>query len=256
VTGLSPRLTLFPRLILLDVDGTLAPIVPRPELAVVPEETLAIIAALAATPGVTVGLVTGRSAADARRMVGVDGLWVIGNHGLELQRPDGGVEIELAAADYADVMARVADRLAPVVAAVPGARLENKIWTLSVHYRQVAAGSVADFRSAVGNIVADEGLTVRDGKQVIEVRPPVPVDKGTAVVGLVRRLSGRAGLAGASVLFAGDDVTDEDAFRALRAQVPGAVTVRVGDAEDGRVSAAEYRVDDPAALRELLAEMV
>jgi trehalose 6-phosphate phosphatase len=101
--------------------------------------------------------------------------------------------------------------------------------------------------------VAGEGLTVRDGKQVIEVRPPVPVDKGTAVVGLVRRLG--VGSPGASVLFAGDDLTDEDAFRALRAAVPGAVTVRVGD-EDGRPSAAEYGVDDPVALAALLAEMV
>jgi trehalose 6-phosphate phosphatase len=247
-----PRLSGSTRVIMLDVDGTLAPIAARPDLAIVPAETRRAIADLAAEPGVTVCLVSGRSAADARGMVGVDGLWVIGNHGAELLRPDGGVEIDPRAVEYAGAVARAASALAPVVAGVAGALLENKTWTLSVHYRLAPEPAVPGLVQAVGNIASDHGLIVRDGKQVIEVRPPVPVDKGTAVVALARRLGALA--PGASLLFAGDDVTDEDAFRALRAEAPGAVTIRVGR-EDGARSSAEYRVDDPAALTALLMEL-
>jgi trehalose-phosphatase len=240
-----------PRVIMLDVDGTLAPIAPRPELAAVPAETRAAIAALVATPGVTVCLVSGRAAADARRIVGVDGVWVIGNHGAEVMRPDGAIEVDPAVAPFAGAVARTAAALAPIVAGVDGAILENKRWTLSVHYRGVAPGLVPVLEQAVGNIAAREGLTVRDGKKVIEVRPPVSVDKGTAVVALARRLGALA--PGASLLFAGDDVTDEDAFRALRAEAPAAITIQV--APNGSASShAEYRVDDPAAMRARLGE--
>jgi trehalose-phosphatase len=237
---------------MLDVDGTLAPMAPRPELAVVPAATQRLIATLVARPGVTVSLVSGRAAADARRVVGVDGVWVIGNHGLEVLRPDGGVEVDPAAEEFAGAMARVAAALAPAVGGVRGALLENKEWTLSVHYRLVEPAAVPGLVQAVRNIASAHGLTVRDGKQVAEVRPPVSVDKGTAVVALARRL-GAAG-SGASLLFAGDDITDEDAFRALRAEVPGAVTIRVGG--DGARSSAEYRVEDPAALAAVLEECV
>ena len=239
-----------PRVIMLDVDGTLAPIAPRPELAVVPAETRRAIAALAAQPGVIVCLVSGRAAIDARRMVGVDGMWVIGNHGAEVMRPDGGIEVDPAVVPFRDGLDRAAAALAPVVDGVPGSILEHKGWTLSVHYRAVDPAAAAGLARAVGNIAEREGLSVRDGKKVIEVRPPVSVDKGTAVVALARRLGALA--PGASLLFAGDDVTDEDAFRALRANGSSAITVQVALEGDGR-SSAEYRVDDPAAMRALLA---
>jgi trehalose 6-phosphate phosphatase len=241
-----------PRVIMLDVDGTLAPIASHPDLAVVPAETREAIAALVRQPGVTVCIVSGRAAADARRLVGVDGVWVIGNHGVELLRPDGGHEVDPAAALYAGAMERTAAALEAVVARVAGAWVENKRFTLAVHIRGVADAAVSGLRQAVGNIAAGEGLSVRDGKKVIEVRPPVPVDKGTAVVALARRLGALA--PGASVLFAGDDVTDEDAFRALRGNGGTVVTIQVGS-EDGVGSAAEYRVDDPAAMRKLLIEL-
>jgi trehalose-phosphatase len=243
-----------PRVIMLDVDGTLAPITSHPDLAAVPGETREAIAALARQPGVTVVIVSGRAAADARRVVGVDGVWVIGNHGAELLRPDGGHEVDPGAALYAGAMERTAAALEPVVARVSGggAWVENKRFTLAVHTRGVADAAVSGLRQAVGNIAAEEGLSVRDGKKVIEVRPPVPVDKGTAVVALARRLGALA--PGASVLFAGDDVTDEDAFRALRASGGTVVTIQVGS-DDGVGSAAEYRVDDPAAMRTLLIEL-
>jgi trehalose-phosphatase len=82
---------------------------------------------------------------------------------------------------------------------------------------------------------------------VFEVRPPISIDKGSAIIQLARRL-GALG-AGASLLFAGDDATDEDAFRVLRSDYPDAVTIHVGESLD---SAAEFRVDGPNEIRELL----
>ena len=122
-------------LLLLDVDGTLAPIAPHPALARIPDETRRSIASLAANPNVVVVLVSGRAAHDARRLVGVEGVWTIGNHGAEVMDPDGEVAVDeigcsLCGFDRADAQTFSTPLLAPL----KGVVLENKTWTLSVHY--------------------------------------------------------------------------------------------------------------------------
>lgn len=241
--GILERLTGVPFLIMLDIDGTLAPTAPRPELAAVPVDTRRALAALARQPGVSVCLVSGRPASEARRMISVVPIWVIGNHGAELIDPNGQTEIDSRVAPWAGLVAQAARRLECTVAAVPGALLEDKQWTLSVHYRAVDPAAVPALRAAVTDTALGLGLVVRDGKRVIEVRPPVPVNKGTAVLDLAERLGALA--SGASLLCAGDDDTDEDAFRALRARVPRAVTMHVGDGEGPTRTAAEILIDDP-----------
>jgi trehalose 6-phosphate phosphatase len=236
--------------LMLDVDGTLAPIAPRPELAAVAPETRRLLAALAARETVRVALVSGRGAADARRIVGVSNLWVIGNHGAEVVGPDGEHDVNALIAPYEPTVARAARRLGELVAPVPGVILEDKTWTLSVHYRLADRAVVPRLRGAVEAVAAQVGLRVIEGKEVFEVRPPVHVNKGTAVLALARRLSVPADRTG--YLFAGDDTTDEDAFRLLRAQLPPALTVKVGPPN---ATAAEFAVRDPAAVHELLAEI-
>jgi len=243
--ALATRLAAPTLIVMLDVDGTLAPIAPRPEQAVVPPETRRVIAALAARPGVRVALVSGRAAADARRMVGVTNLWAIGNHGAETVGPDGEIDVDPRVARYQPTVAQAARKISSLVAAVPGVLLEDKTWTLSVHYRLADPAVVPRLRGVVESVATGLGLRVMDGKAIFEVRPPVPVNKGTAVLALARRL----GATDAGYLFVGDDVTDEDAFRLLRVQLPNAVTIKVGDP---RTSAAEFAVRDPAAVRELL----
>jgi trehalose-phosphatase len=241
------RLAGRPLLLMFDVDGTLAPIAEHPSLARVPDATQRLIASLVTKPNVSIALVSGRAAHDARRLVGVQDVWTIGNHGAEVMTPDGDVSVDPDIERYAGQVARAAQSLSALLEPLRGVFLEDKTWTFSVHYRAADAGVLPRLRAVVDDVATQQGLRVTEGKKVLEVRPPVSVDKGTAVYTLARELGALAD--GASLLFAGDDATDEDAFRLLRAQHPGAVTIRVGTTGE---TAAEFTLDDPNAVRELL----
>ena len=223
----AARLLGRPLLLLLDVDGTLAPIAPHPSLARVPDDTRWLIESLVTRPGIYVVLVSGRAAHDARRLVGVERVWTIGNHGAEVIDPTGETTVDPAVLQYAEAMARTAQTLEPLVSSIAGVFLENKIWTLSVHYRAADEGVLPRLRGIVEGVAGQNGLRVTEGKKILEIRPPVRVDKGTAIARIVRDLGAESD--DASLLFAGDDDTDEDAFRFLRAEYPHAVTIHVGD---------------------------
>jgi trehalose-phosphatase len=241
------RLVGRPLVIMLDVDGTLAPIAMHPSLASVAEPTRRVIASLASRDGVSVALVSGRAAQDARRLVAVENVWTIGNHGAELMDPRGEIIVDADVAPYGESMARAARALQPLLAPLRGVFLENKGWTLSVHFRAADAAIVPKLRAAVDGEAMRGGLRVTEGKMVFEIRPPVRVDKGTSVLRLARDLGGMGN--GAALLFAGDDVTDEDAFRLLRSHVPRAVTIHVGERPD---TAAEFTLGDPDDVLTLL----
>jgi trehalose 6-phosphate phosphatase len=247
--ALSERLMGSPLVVMLDVDGTLAPIAQRPEEAIVPPETRRIVAALASRDHVHVALVSGRAAGVARRMVAVANVWAIGNHGYEIAGPDGEELVEPQVAGYRPLMAQAARKLMAQVAHVPGVIFEDKTWTHSIHYRLAEPGVIPRLRSTVEETARQLGLKITEGKLVLEVRPPLRVDKGTSVLTLAQRLDGFR--EGASVVFVGDDRTDEDAFRALRARTPRAVTVRVTHGDE-TTTAAEFTVRDIAEARDLL----
>jgi trehalose-phosphatase len=220
--------------IFLDVDGTLAPIVERPEDARVPEETRAELQRLVRRYAL-VSCVSGRMGSDAAEVVGVEGIAYVGEHGLEL-------EPEAAA---------WADRVHAFAASVAWPDEEVKRLTTSLHYRSAEdpeAAEVALTRVAERALV--EGLRPRWGRMVLEIRPPVAADKGTAV----RRLLDLHGLERA--LYAGDDRTDLDGFHGLDG-IEHAVRVAVasteGPEELGR--AADLVVGSTAALLELLRQL-
>lgn len=242
------RLAGAPLLVMLDVDGTLAPIASRPEQAEVPAETSQCVAALAAGPDVIVALVSGRTAADARRMVRVANVWVIGNHGYEIVSPDGDSLVDPQVEPYRQIIGQAERRLQPRLNQVPGLILEDKRWTLSIHYRLADPAVVPRIRSLVEETAQALGLRVTEGKMVLEIRPPARVDKGTAVLTLAARL--QAVSEEASLVFIGDDRTDEDAFRALRLRQRRAVTVRVAPDEKG--TAAEFAAEDPQEVLRFL----
>ena len=108
---IAARLTGRPLVLSFDVDGTLAPIVAHPALARVPDATRRIIASLVTRPGVVVIIVSGRAAYDARRVVGVERVWTVGNHGAEVIDPNGGATVDAAVSRYAQAMARTAQTL-------------------------------------------------------------------------------------------------------------------------------------------------
>jgi trehalose-phosphatase len=244
------RLSGVPLLMLLDVDGTLSPIAPRPEYAIVPGATQRVLNELVATPHVFVAVVSGRGADDARRLICVEGAWVIGNHGIEVAAPNQPPAVREDVARYGDAISEAARRACVFAASTHGVLVEDKRWTLSVHYRLAHPQIVGELTARV-NAIADElGLVVTHGKEVLELRPPVSIDKGSAAVELARTLG--ADGAAASLFCAGDDRTDEDMFREVRAHQPRAVTVRVGVMSSDQVTGAEFSVDDTDAMRELL----
>ncbi len=217
--------------ILLDVDGTLAPIVARPEDARVPVQTRAVLGGLAARYAL-VGCLSGRPGLDAARVVGVKGIRYVGEHGLEL---------EPEAEAWAERLASFARSVA--WPSEPGKRL-----SLSFHFRDVTDKEAAE---AALHEVADRalatGLLPRWGRSVLEIRPPLVADKGTAV----RRLLAEAGIGRA--LYAGDDSTDADAFEGLGGlEVAVRVAVVSEEAPAGLLAAADITVEGPQALVELL----
>ncbi len=217
--------------ILLDVDGVLAPIVPAPPDACVPEETRAELRRLHRRYAL-VACVSGRSGADAKRVVGVDELVYVGEHGLEL---------EPEAQEWSA-------RLQELAATVAWEDVELKPLTVSFHYRRAddEDGALA-LLEAVAARAREEGLVARFGRKVLELRPPVAAHKGTAVAHLL----GERGLRRA--LYAGDDTTDLDAFAAVGALDLG-VRVAVASAEGPPElrGAADIVVDGPAEMLELL----
>ena len=218
--------------LLLDVDGVLAPIVARPELAAVPEPTRAELRRLAGRYRL-VACVSGRAGADARRVVGVEDIEYVGNHGLEL---------DPAAAELAARVAAFRDRVDRPV--------EDKGLSLAYHYRDAGDESAARAElERVADEAQDAGLVPRWGRKVLEIRPPLDVDKGTAVRALLERSAVRR------ALYAGDDTTDLDAFAGLaRARLEHAVRIAVASEEGPRElrDAADLVVGSPVEFAELL----
>ncbi len=247
--AVARRLTGTPLIVMLDVDGTLAPITLRPDGAEVPPETRRAVSALAVARGIVIVLVSGRAAADARRIVGVAKAWVVGNHGYEIIGPDGETLIDPQVAAYQPVIAQAGRRIQPRLADVPGVIFEDKGWTLSIHYRLADPALVPKVRVALEETVTALGLRLTEGKMIFEVRPPGQINKGTAVLTLGRDLGGLTGEG--ALVFIGDDLTDEDAFRALRSRGKAPVTVRVSE-EEITPTAAEFSVRDPSEVRAFL----
>jgi trehalose 6-phosphate phosphatase len=216
--------------VLLDVDGTLAPIVARPELAEVPEETRTELRRLVERYAL-VACVSGRSGEEARWLVGVEGVVYVGVHGLEL----------------APEAERWREALRPF-AQLDWPWLEDKGLTVALHWREAADEQAARAElESVAERAEEAGLEVRWGRKVLELRPPVEADKGTAV----RTLLEERGLRRA--LYAGDNTTDLDAFRGLDGlEVAVRIAVASPEAPPGLREAADLVVASPAELLELL----
>jgi len=245
--------------ILTDVDGTLAPIVPRPDEAAVPARASELLRLLSERYGL-VGCVSGRRAEEARRLVGVEGIAYAGNHGLELLLP-GEDEPRLDPSlkgregDAADFVAELEDE----ALAEAGLRLEDKGPIQALHWRGAEDDRGAEARAhEIAAAAGRAGLEPRWGRKVLELRPPGGGGKDAAVAALLAT-------DGVSVAtYAGDDRTDLDAFRRLRelekdGELETAVCVGVVSAEGPQEIAeeADLTVDGPSgwlALLETLAE--
>jgi trehalose 6-phosphate phosphatase len=241
--------------LLSDIDGTLAPIVPRPEDAAVPEETRALLRGLV-EKGVRVALVTGRSLESALQIAGVEGVAFAAEHGLRLWI-DGRLEAAPGLAEYEALAGQAQAELRQTERDVSGVQVENKGPLLAIHYRRAKEPPAAReaVLEAVERSTAARRFRLHEGRMVVELRPPLDVDKGTAAVTLIERL----GLRGAVCL--GDDITDIDMFAAVsgeRAQGLAAITVAVvsEEATPELLQAADYSLEGTEGVRWLLGEML
>ena len=227
-----------PLLVASDYDGVLARLRDDPATAVPEPGVAEALARIAAADGVTVALVSGRGVEDLRRTSGLSGpfRWV-GSHGAEHDGPLVG--------DLAGRRDELAALLAPDVHRTAGARLEVKPASVAVHVRQVTDRDSTAALLARARELADSSLTLKPGKDVLEIAV-TDADKGSALRRLVAELHS------AAAVYLGDDVTDEDGFRALG---PDDVTIKVGEGDTD----ARYRVADTAgalALLERLGELL
>lgn len=249
-----------PRGLFTDVDGTISALAPAPEAAVLLPDVRELL-----TDAVRVfdmaAAVSGRAARDARRLVGVPGLLYIGNHGLErldpytrTGKPNARVRIHPAARAYGDAINRALDEVGrELEPRFPGVRIERKGVTGSIHVRNAQDPLAAEAAVAAMEAAAEAaGLRVTRGKMVVELRPPVNVDKGTILTELIREYA----LAGA--VFLGDDVTDIDGFRALRRLTAEgvclgvAIAVRHAEAPAHLTAEADIALDGVEQVPELL----
>ncbi|MEO5656112.1 MAG: trehalose-phosphatase [Nitrospiria bacterium] len=239
--ALADRLPASRVALCLDYDGTLVPIAPRPESATFDPAGRDLLRRLARL--MPVALVSGRARATLRALIGLRSPVYVGNHGWEIGGPGIRFDPPLPPRWRADL-----DRMLNDVRAlsVAGVLIEHKGITASLHYRLVAAPHrrrwLRAVRSRLAPWVAARRVALVDGYAVIELRPPRAWNKGTAV----RWLLSRPGWHGRTPVYLGDDATDEDAFQAIRSRGIG---VLIGSR---RLTAARFRVSNPAAVRRLL----
>lgn len=208
-TTLLQTLIEQPRLgVITDMDGTISPIVDKPDAALITSRSREALLGLQSTLTL-VAAVSGRGVEDLRARVAVPGMVYIGNHGLE-RWVDDRVELLPAAAAFRPAVAAAAGALRE--RQLPGMVIEDKTATLSVHYRQTSDPQTVarEFAPIVQEIATQQGLAFFQGRMVFELRPPVKVDKGTAFAALVTDYA----LDGA--VYLGDDTTDADALRMAR----------------------------------------
>lgn len=236
--------------VFLDYDGTLTPIVDDPRDAVLAPEARALLQDLSRL--VPVGVISGRDLDDVRARVGIDGIWYGGSHGFDLAGPGGWRHVEEAGEAAIPALDAAEAELGEALGPIRGTSLERKRFSLAVHYRRAPPEAAAGVERAVDDVLGRrEGLRKTSGKKVFELRPDADWDKGRALLTLLEALGLEE--SGSFVVFAGDDVTDEDAFRVLRARRLG-VGLLIGDA-DGRGTLADARLEDTEALMAFLRRM-
>lgn len=240
--------------VFLDFDGTLAPIAPHPSQARLPAGTRRLLRDLCGQPGIWVAVVSGRALKEVRSMVGVQKVCCVGNHGLELEGPRIR-HVNPAARRARPTLRKIVSLLRRQMRSVRGAWVEDKGLTLAVHFRQVQTEQKLLVRNLFHEVVRpfqEKGLIrVTAGKEVLEVRPPVHWTKGSVVSWLLARQEALARKGPLLPFYIGDDLTDEDAFKALEKR---GITVVVGSGNS--LSRAKIRAASPQEVAEVLSRLL
>jgi alpha,alpha-trehalase len=231
----------------LDFDGTLAPIVDRHQDASLPPQTRELLAELSSRR--PVAIVSGRDLDDLRERVGLESLYYAGSHGFQLAGPGDWSREHGEARSFLPTLDLAEEQLEEALASVEGVQLERKRYAVAVHYRRAPEAAAHDARRITERVQRScVGTRIGEGRKVLELRPAIDWDKGTALGWLLEALGLAA--SGSFPIYIGDDVTDEDAFRAV-GKNGLAVVVR---GRQGKTRAS-FALEDPAAVREFLARL-
>ncbi|HZY64842.1 MAG: trehalose-phosphatase [Actinomycetota bacterium] len=225
--------------VFLDYDGTLTPIVDRPEDAIISDSMRDAVSGLAERCVVCV--VSGRDRQVVQELMGLDNLIVAGSHGFDIWSPEEGTIEHDAGSGYEELLEEVKARLREEVENIEGASVEPKKASVAVHYRLVSESERQKIKQSIDQILSDypEDLKMTPGKMVYEIQPKLDWDKGKAVIYLLETLE--LDRDGVVPLYLGDDHTDEHAFEALEDRGLGIFVGYADDPEVGeRTTSADY----------------
>jgi len=232
--------------VFLDYDGTLTPIVDRPEDAVLSDRMQSVLSRV--SDCYVTAILSGRDLDDVYERVGLDGLVYAGSHGFDIRLPDGRRESPAAAEEARPALASATEELESRLQDIDGALVEHKRFAVTVHFRLVDDADLDELAEAVDDVASQHGgLRRRGGKKIIELLPDMDWDKGAALDWLLGILE-VDDLSVYVPIYIGDDTTDEDAFAVLD---DGGVSIAVG--REPADTEADFSVDDVDAVRRLLA---
>lgn len=205
-------------LLLFDYDGTLTPIVGRPELAILSEKSRQLLKALSHKRHFIVGVVSGRGLSDIQSKLGVNGIIYVGNHGFEIEGP-GLNYIHPVNDEIKSIMNTVSQLLNNSLSTIRGIIVEHKGLTVSIHYRLVRKKEIDRVKDILQRVVdaarLSDKVKITHGKKVYEIRPNVHWHKGMATNLIIEKYGSKGRKDVFLPIYAGDDLTDEDAFRVV-----------------------------------------
>lgn len=229
---------------LFDYDGSLTPLMPKPELAKMKESTRKFLDNISKIPKFSVGIITGRKISEIRSIVQLDHIIYAGNHGLELEGPDFKY-VHAKTKEFKRILHEVSAEIRPLAKNFPQTFLEDKEFTLTYHYRLLSNARVPDlikeFSKIVAPWVADKKIKILEAKKAIEVRPNINWNKGSAVRWILLHEDPMS-----LPIYFGDDKTDEHAFKAVNDR---GYSIRIGYEKE---SAAQYYLKSVYEVEEFL----
>jgi trehalose 6-phosphate phosphatase len=235
--------------VFLDYDGTLTPIVERPEDAKLSDQTRQTLKKLARH--CTVAVISGRDLPDVQKLVDLKEIYYAGSHGFDIAGPEGKRLVHQSGEEFLPVLDKAEKELrSRIEDKIPGSQVERKKFSIAVHYRRVAEGKVDEVEKVVDRVLKEQaGLRKATGKKIFELQPDIDWNKGKALLWLLEKLE----LDHSNVLplYVGDDVTDEDAFEVLVDRGLGLV-VQKGEAP----TAARYHLRDTAEVEQFLQDLI
>lgn len=233
--------------LLMDFDGTLAPITQHPRNTVIPKPTSEILNRLCNNSHVFAAIISGRGITDVKGKVGIEGIVYAGNHGLEILYSDGKKYDHYIPNDVIENFTKMFDVLRDEIEK-DGTWIENKKTSLTVHYREAPEEEHDAIVERATQIIEYHGYTANPAHKAIEAKPPVQWNKGKAAELILQSSFGDNWHEKVKAVFVGDDTTDEDAMRALHGK---AVSFRVSSAADIETSA-DFRLPSTENVHQML----